>query len=112
MISAPGRGRAGNAKAESPRLPVGNRGGTECLVRMCGSGRWGIFICPHTPEMWWVVGALPPAPQNVDLKVSEMSAIGPPRGCASGSLWVNIGKKGFKNVFFIKNEGFIKLRKN
>ena len=30
-----------------------------------------------------------------------MSAFGPPRGCASGSLWVNIGKK----------KGLVKLRK-
>ena len=54
------------------------------------------------------MGALPPHPRTVDLKVSEMSAFGPPRGCASGSLWVNISKK---ESFFIKNEGFVKLRK-
>ena len=40
----------------------------------------------------WVVGALPPHPRTVDLKVSKMSAFGPPQGCASGSLWGNINK--------------------
>ena len=37
-----------------------------------------------------VGGGSDPTPPNFDLKVSEMSALGPPRGCASGSLWVNI----------------------
>jgi hypothetical protein len=50
----------------------------------------------------WLVGALPPQPRTVDLKVSEMSAFGPPRGCASGSLWVNINKKSLKMSFSLK----------
>ena len=58
-----------------------------------------------------LAGAPPPHPLNVDLKVSEMSAFGPPQGCASGSLWVNINKKSLKMSFFIKNEGLVKLRK-
>ena len=50
---------------------------------------------PEIRPWGWVVGALPPHPRTVDLKVSEMSAFGHPRGCASGSLWVNISKKSF-----------------
>ena len=45
---------------------------------------------PHCGFLMWLVGPLPPHPRTVDLKVSEMSAFGPPRGCASGSLRVNI----------------------
>ena len=48
------------------------------------------FGSEHYSALGWLVGALPPHPRTVDLKVSEMSAFGPPRGCASGSLWVNI----------------------
>ncbi len=52
-----------------------------------------LFLAPIGPvfgriNKCWLVGALPPHPRTVDLKVSEKSAFGPPRGCASGSLWV------------------------
>ena len=42
-----------------------------------------------------LAGALPPHSRTVDLKVSEMSAFGPPRCCASGSLGNNIINRWF-----------------
>ena len=45
-------------------------------------------------------GGSAPTP-TVDLKVSEKSAFGPPRGCASGSLWQKY-YFGYGESFFIK----------
>ncbi len=65
-----------------------------------GNDPQNLAFCAGPPQNNFIVflrylttGALPPHPRTVDLKVSEMSAFGPPRGCASGSLWVNINKK-------------------
>ena len=58
---------------------------------------------PEIGPWGWVVGALPPHPRNVNLKVSEMSAFGPPRGCASGSLWGNIFYTTIYRNIFVQN---------
>ena len=50
----------------------------------------------------WVVGALPPQPRTVDLKVSEMSAFGLPRVAPHdrcGKILVNVGKKRLQKIY-------------
>jgi hypothetical protein len=58
-----------------------------------GNDPQNLAFCAGPPQNTFIVflrylttGALPPHPRTVDLKVSEMSAFGHPRGCASGSL--------------------------
>ena len=42
---------------------------------------------PVGPKGEWKWGLCPRTPVFVGLKASEMSAFGPPQGCAFGSLW-------------------------
>ena len=90
---------ASMAMRQERELLVNVGGGAAKTVRECAGKVYekdkSYRIWEKGVEPWgWVVGALPPHPRTVDLKVSEMSAFGPPRGCASGSLWVKINKKG------------------